>query len=294
MHENEFEIDESLVRSLLESQCPQWANLSLKRISSSGTDNALFRLGDNYVVRLPRLKGANKNINKECKWLPRLADYLKMPIAKPFFKGNANEKYPSLWMITKWNEGHNPEFEQENEHKILAKDLADFLNELHSIHLSDGPYSRRGVPLKEVNEETTKALGQLHGEIDVVLASGLWQKIMEIPNWDKAPVWVHGDYLPGNILVQNSRLSAVLDWSDVGIGDPACDLVIAWSLLNEKSRDIFRYNLRNIDSHTWERGRGWALSIALILLPYYKHTNPVLAALARRMIANVLRHYIPD
>jgi aminoglycoside phosphotransferase (APT) family kinase protein len=289
MHENEFNIDENLVRSLLKSQCPEWAHLPLKTIPSSGTDNALFRLGNDYVVRLPRLDGANNNINKEYKWLPILAALLKIPISEPIFKGNSDKNYPSLWLITKWNEGHNPEFEQENEYGILAKDLADFLNKLHSVGLPNGPHSRRGVPLKELNEETTQAITQLEGEIDIQVVTCLWQDIMNIPYWNKAPVWIHGDFLPGNILVQYNQLSAVLDWSDVGIGDPGCDLVIAWGLLNANSREIFKNNLQNIDDHTWERGRGWALSIALIMLPYYKYTNPILASLARRLIANVLR-----
>lgn len=190
--------------------------------------------------------------------------------------------------MTKWNEGHNPNFEVENEHELLAKDLADFLNELHGIMLDNGPYSRRGVHLKEVDAETRKAIGELEGEVDIQSVTHLWNQLSNVPLWGKEPVWVHGDFLPGNILVRNNRLSAVIDFSDVGIGDPACDLVIAWSLLKPHSRKIFRDNLENIDDDMWERGRGWALSIALIMLPYYKHSNPVLATLARQMIENVL------
>ena len=195
--------------------------------------------------------------------------------------------------MTKWNEGYNPDFEKENEYEQLAKDLADFLKELHGIKLANGPASRRGIPLKtkELDEETRKGISQLEGEIDIPSVTYLWNKLSNIPYWDKEPVWVHGDFLPGNILVQDNRLSAVIDFADVGIGDPSCDLVIAWSLLNRHSRQIFRENLEQIDDDTWERGRGWALSIALIMLPYYKKTNLVLARLARRMIENVLMEY---
>ena len=291
MHENELEINECLVQSLLKNQCPHWANLPLKPIISSGTDNALFRLGTQYVVRLPRIEwtigSIDKSINKEYEWVPKIARLMTIPISEPVFKGSPNESYPWLWTVTKWNEGENPHFENENEHELLVKDLADFLNNLHGIKLANGIYSRRGVHLKEVDAETRKAIGELEGEIDIQSVTYLWNQLSSLPLWRHEPVWVHGDFLPGNILVKNDRLSAVIDFSDVGIGDPACDLVIAWSLLNSHSRNIFREHLENIDNDTWQRGRGWALSIALIMLPYYKNTNPVLATLARQMIKNV-------
>lgn len=292
MHENEFEIDERLVYMLLNSQCPEWASLPLEAILSSGTDNALFRLGSECIVRLPRIEWAigsiKQSINKEYEWIPQIARFLKIPISEPVFKGNSENFYPWPWLVTKWNEGHNPNFEKEKEYEFLAKDLACFLNELHGIKLANGPLSRRGVPLKEIDAETRKALTELEGEIDIQSVAHLWNHLSNLPSWIKEPVWVHGDFLPGNILVQNNRLSAVIDFSDVGIGDPACDLIVAWSLLKPHSRRIFKENLENIDHDTWERGRGWALSIALIMLPYYKNSNPVLAILARRMIENVL------
>lgn len=294
MHENELEIDEHLVHALLKNQCPQWANLSILPIQSSGTDNALFRLGTEYVVRLPRIEwqpgSIEKQINKEYEWLPRIAKCLDTPISFPIFKGNPSKDYPYPWLITRWAEGYNPDFEHQHEYESLAKDLAHFLNNFHKINLKNGPVSRRGIRLneKKLDVETKKAISELNDGIDIPLISALWEKLSNIPYWNKELVWVHGDFLPGNILVQNNRLKAVLDFTDVGIGDPACDLVIAWALLNLHSRKIFRKNLENIDDETWERGRGWALSIALIMLPYYKHSNPILAALARRMIENVL------
>ena len=288
MHENEFEIDENLVRSLLNSQCPQWAKLPIKAVFSSGTDNALFRLADEYVIRLPRLDGAFANITKEYEWVPKIAKLVNFHLSEPLFKGKPSQGYPSLWTIAKWNEGHNPDFEQGNEYAGLAKDLAFFLNELHHIKLTNGPLSRRGVALKKLDAETSQAIHELQGEMDSQLITSLWNRLSNTPSWQKDPVWIHGDLLPGNILIQNNRLSAVIDFSDVGIGDPACDCIIAWSLLNAESRKIFRASLNNMDEDTWERGRGWALSIALIILPYYKHTNPVFVSLANRMIEQVL------
>lgn len=292
MHENEHEVDEQLVRDLIQSQCPQWSELPLKSVASSGTDNALFRLGSEYIVRLPRIEwgegSANKSTNKEYEWLPKIARFLRTSISEPIFKGNANESYPWQWIVAKWNEGYNPEFEKENEYAELAKDLAIFLNDLHRIKLSNGPTSRRGVSLKEVDAETKKAIGELTEELDTQSVTLLWNLLSNTPAWNQNPVWVHGDFLPGNILIQNNRLSAVIDFTDVGMGDPACDLIVAWALLNAQSRKTFRENLENIDDDTWQRGRGWALSIALIMLPYYKNTNPTLGSLARRMIKSVL------
>jgi aminoglycoside phosphotransferase (APT) family kinase protein len=295
MHDNEQEVNLELVRSLLKEQCPQWAELELTPILSSGTDNALFRLGDKYVVRIPRIEWSPGNItngiNKEYLWVPQLARYLKTPVSEPIFKGKPNEDYSWPWSITKWNEGHNPDFEKEDEYENLAIDLAHFLNELHSIKLSEtGPFSRRGVPLVELDKETKEALINLEEDMYTKPLALLWEELSNTPCWNQSPVWMHGDLLPGNILIQNNRLSAVIDFADVGLGDPACDLIVAWSLLNSSSRAIFRNYLVNIDEHTWQRGKGWALSIAVIILPYYKNTNPVLASVARRIIQQLFKN----
>lgn len=298
MHENELEIDESFVRKLLENQCPQWSNYPLSAITSSGTDNALFRLGNEFVVRLPRVEwepgSIEKSINKEYEWIPQLAKLLTTSISAPIFKGNPDSFYPWSWLIVKWNDGLNPVFEENNEYALLAADLAHFLNELHGVKLSHGPLSRRGVPLQKIDAETKKAIGELSEDLDSQLISSLWEQLLTTPSWEKELVWIHGDFLPGNILIQNHSLSGVIDFSDVGMGDPACDLIIAWSLFNKISREIFRKNLKNSDENTWRRGKAWALSIALIMLPYYKNTNPILATLARRMIKNIMCDLYPD
>lgn len=296
MHDNEQEVNAVLVQSLLKKQCPQWADLELRPIFSSGTDNALFRLGNQYVVRMPRIEwspgSVSNGINKEYLWVPQLAQHLKIPISEPVFMGMPNETYPWPWSITRWSDGHNPDFESENEYEKLAVDLAYFLNELHDIQLPKaGPFSRRGVPLKELDSETKKALKALEHDMDTKPLAILWENLSNTPGWQKQSVWIHGDLLPGNVLIQNNRLSAVIDFADVGLGDPACDLIVAWSLLNAKSRAVFRKHLVNIDEPTWQRGKGWALSIALIILPYYKNTNSVLTSVARRIIEQLTRNF---
>lgn len=289
MHQDELEITETLVHQLIKHQCPQWAQLNLMRMPSSGTDHALFHLGKKYIVRLPRIHWASNGIEKECFWLEKLAPYLTIPISMPIFCGKPDKNYPWLWSVSQFHHGHNPNFENKNEYNLLAVELAHFLNQLHTIPImKNAPKSRRGVSLIELNEETTRGITALGDAFDTKKLMALWQKICQLPQWHNPPVWVHGDFLPGNIIIKNKKLSAVIDFSDVGIGDPACDLVIAWSLLNKESRNIFRKKLNHIDDITWQRGKGWALSIAAIMFPYYKNTNPTLAKLAFRILNEVV------
>ncbi|MCF6765112.1 aminoglycoside phosphotransferase family protein [Thiotrichales bacterium 19S3-7] len=288
MHKNELEIDEVLVRRLLAKQCAQWADLALVRILSSGTDHALFRLGDSYIIRLPRIHWAVSGIDKEYKWLSRLAANLSIAISVPIFKGMPDEGYPWPWVISYYHQGHPPEFEKTNEYHNLAVELAVFLNQLHLIPIvENAPKSRRGVSLSHLYTDTKEGINNLGQTFNIKKLMHLWEEFCQLPTWGKEPLWVHGDFLPGNIIIENQSLSAVIDFSDVGIGDPACDLVIAWSLLNLESRNTFRESLNDIDDFTWQRGKGWALSIAAIMYPYYKNTNPVLASLSYRILNEI-------
>lgn len=287
MHENEFNIDELLVQRLLAKQFPDWVNLPLKSVPSAGTDNALYRLGTEMVVRLPRIGWAVDAIEKEWEWLPKLAPFLPVSIPNPLGKGVPSEEYPWPWSIYRWLEGGNPVVGQIPDSLLLAKDLVMFIQALHKINLPNGPSSNRGVPLEKQDIETRKALKQLEGMVDVPAITAIWEMALHAPSWSKQPVWVHGDLSPGNLLIQNGRLSAVIDFGILGTGDPACDLIIAWNLLPANVRNTFRTGLE-VDAATWERGRGWALSNALIALPYYKETNPVLANNARHVLKEIL------
>ena len=168
-----------------------------------------------------------------------------------------------------------------------ATDLAQFLAALRRIDPTGGPRAGRGVPLAQRDISTREAIQALRGMIDVDAANTVWEAALEAPVWHGPPVWVHGDMLPGNLLVKQGRLSAVIDFGGVGLGDPACDLMIAWGLFSGESRDVFRAAL-SVDGATWARGRGWALSQALIFIPYYLDTNPVGVAIARRTIDEIL------
>ncbi len=289
MHENEFPIDEKLVHKLVADQFPQWAHLAIKLVPSAGTDNALYRLGTDKVVRLPRIDWAVDNVDKEYTWLPKIAPFLSVSIPLPLGKGKPTQEYPWPWSIYNWLEGENPKLGEVSE--LLLDDLVQFIQELHKVNLANGPLCSRGIPLKEKDQKTRKALEQLErqlkGMIDTEAVITIWERALSAPLWSKPSVWMHGDLSPGNLLVKNGRLSSVIDFGNLGMGDPACDLIIAWNLLPAHKRDLFRSKI-GVDQATWERARGWALSNALIALPYYKDTNPVLANNARHVIQQLV------
>lgn len=287
MHEGELHTDVGLVRQLLADQFPQWAELPLERVASSGTDNALYRLGSDLVVRLPRIEWAAGSLDKEFEWLPRLAPLLTVEISVPLVRGAPAAGYPWEWSVWPWFEGENPNVRRIPDPEGLARELAAFVTALHAVDPDSGPPARRGVPLAQRDRDTRKAIAELEGMIDTKAATAAWEAALDTPAWAGPPVWIHGDISPGNLLLRDGRLAAVIDFAGIGIGDPACDLIVAWNLLPAQVRDLFRTELA-VEDATWHRGRGWALSVALIQLPYYKETNPALAANARHVIREVL------
>ncbi len=285
MHLNEFQIDESLVYKLIKEQFPEFSDLPLGKVASNGTDNALFRLGGDMVVRLPRIEWAVANIDKEFAWLNKIAPFVPFSLPTPLRKGNPTNEYPHSWSIYNWIEGSNPNINNVSE--FVVQEIALFINALHKVDLPNGPLSNRGVPLKEKDKETRKAISELADMIDTKIVTEIWENALKIPEWSKPPVWIHGDLSLGNLLIKNNQLTAVIDFGNLGMGDPACDLIIAWNLLPAHLRKLFRSKLE-IDDATWQRGKGWALSIALIQLPYYKNSNPPLAANALHVIQEII------
>lgn len=292
MHADEFDIDVALVRRLLTAQFPQWANLPIAPVPSAGTDNAIYRLGDDMSVRLPRIKGATGQIDKERLWLPRLAPHLPLAISVPLALGAPDDDYPWHWSIYRWLEGESAQSRRIVEEGQAARDMAQFIAALQRIDTTGWPFpepprSPRGVPLSTRDASVRAAIDELSGMLATDAVTELWEATLQVPEWHGLPVWIHGDLLPGNLLIQQDRISAIIDFSCLGMGDPACDLIVAWSLLSSHSRKDFRAALE-VDDATWARGQGWALSIGLIALPYYQSTNPMFAATARYMIDEVL------
>jgi aminoglycoside phosphotransferase (APT) family kinase protein len=290
MHADEVDTDASLVRRLLKGQFPQWADLPIQRIESAGTDNAIYRLGDDMAVRLPRIHWAIEQVDKEHRWLPRIAPLLPLAIPDPLAKGAPGEGYPWDWSIQRWLEGENATVEAPADLRQAATGLAKFIIALQRIDPTGGPPAGRGVPLVLRDAAMRAAIAEVRGLLDADAVTAAWEAALEAPEWDRPPVWVHGDLLPGNLLVERGRLSAVIDFGGLGVGDPACDLMIAWSLFSGESREVFRAAL-GVDNATWVRGRGHALSQAIIFIPYYLDTNPAGVRIARRVVDEVLAEH---
>jgi aminoglycoside phosphotransferase (APT) family kinase protein len=285
MHVDEVSTDVALARRLVAAQFPDWAQLPIEPVRSAGTDNALYRLGDDMVVRLPRIHWAVAGEDRQREWLPRLAPLLSVDAPVLLGVGEPAEGYPWSWSVYRWLDGVNPGVGDIAD-PALPSDLARLVLSFHRIDLS-GPASARGMPLETRDEETRAALAELEGKIDTGPPTAAWQAALCVPAWSGRPVWIHGDLLPGNLLVRDGRLKGVIDFDCAGVGDPACDLIVAWGVLPADARADFRDEV-GVDDDMWARGRGWALSIALIALPYYMDTNTAFADVARHLIAEVL------
>lgn len=295
MHPNETPTDAGLVRRLLTAQFPQWADLPIRQVRSQGTDNALYLVGSGMVARLPRIDWAAGQPEKEFRWLPQLAPHLPLGIPVPHALGAPGEGYPWHWTIGPWLEGEQATPERIGDWEQFARDIAAFIAALWRLDPTGGPppgqhNAGRGVPLARRDSATRAAIAQLAGRVDSAATTAAWQAALDAPPWDGPPVWLHGDLQSGNLLVSAGRLRAVIDFGCLGIGDPACDLAVAWNLLPAASREVFRTTLA-VDAATWARGRGWALSVALIALPYYWETNPFLAGSARYTLGEVLAEH---
>ncbi|MGH2787809.1 MAG: aminoglycoside phosphotransferase family protein [Actinomycetota bacterium] len=296
MHADEVHTDVTLVRGLLTTQFPQWAELRIEPVVSSGTDNALYRLGDDMVVRLPRIHWAVEMVDKEHEWLPTLAPHLPLSIPVPLAKGMPGEGYPWHWSVNPWFEGNDTTVEPIADLRRAALELAEFIADLQRIDPSGGPFPGthnvfRGVPLAARDAQTRKAIDELVGVIDTGAAIAVWESALQAPVWER-PLWIHGDIDPRNLLVQRGHLRAVIDWGCLGVGDPAYDLTAAWRLFSGESRDAFRSALA-FDDATWARARGLVVSMAAGLA-YYTDTNPALVSMVRRGIDEVLTEHKRD
>jgi aminoglycoside phosphotransferase (APT) family kinase protein len=258
-----------------------------------GTDNALYRLGDGMVVRLPRIHQATLALDKECRWLPKLAPALPLAVPVPLAKGLPGDGYPWEWAVYRWLEGETAVVEPITDLEQAASDLVQFIAALQRVDPGDGPHPGkhngfRGEPLAARDGAVRTAIAALDEEIDVGAAGAVWEAALRAPVWQRSPVWIHGDLDARNLLVVDGDLSAVIDFGCLGVGDPACDVMVAWKVLSSDTRDHFRAAL-SIDEATWVRGRGWALSQALGALSYYTlEANAVLVREARRWLPEVL------
>jgi aminoglycoside phosphotransferase (APT) family kinase protein len=288
MHVDEIDTDEALVRRLLAAQFPQWAGLPIEALPAGGTDNAIYRLGIELSVRLPRRADwAAGSLDKEFDWLPKLAPLLPLAVPSPVARGVPGEGYPHKWSVFTWLDGKDATSARLDLHRA-AVELAELLASLWRIDPAGGPPAGgRGGSLQPRDEYVRSGIAALGDAIDGAAVTAAWEAALAAPEWERPPVWVHGDLDARNLLVGGGRITGVLDWGAICVGDPACDVKVAWAVLDAETRPVFR-ELLEIDDATWARGRGWALSQAMIALPYYLHTYPVIVEQAWRWLAEVL------
>ena len=289
MHENEVLADPELVRRLLAVQMPQWAELPLSTAPLGGTDNAMYRLGEELVVRLPRIEWAVTAVEREREWLPALAPLLPVEIPAPLAAGIPGDGYPWPWSVYRWLQGEDPSIRLEIDRDALLPGLVAFVRAMHRVELAGAPRARSGgVQLAALGERTRASIEALEDTADRRAALAAWEEALALPRWSGPDVWVHDDLDARNLLVSDGRLRGVLDWSGAGIGDPAADLAVGWKVLSPAARERFRAELE-VDDATWARARARTLSQAVNALTYYtRETNPVLVREAEQWLAAVL------
>lgn len=286
-------IDTALTRRLVDAQFPQWAGLPLQLVDPAGSDHVIHRLGDDLSVRLPRHTGAIGQAAKETEWLPRLAPHLPLAVPVPVGVGEPGPGYPWPWAVSRWLDGEVASVESLGDSSGAAVQLAEFLSALQSCPPEDLPVANAreeltGRPLADRDRDTRAAIAEVGGTFDAAAMTGLWDAALNAPGWDRPPVWFHGDFHTGNLLTRGGRLSAVIDFGELGIGDPACDLTIAFTLMSTRTRAAFRAAL-GVDDAAWTRGRGWALATGLNAYTSYAAVNPRVAAQTTRQITEALR-----
>ncbi len=287
LHDSEPDIDVAQVGRLVADQFPRWAGLPLAPVTASGTDNVMLRLGDRLVVRLPRTVSAVPSLRKEVRYAPTLGPRLPVPVPVPLALGVPGQGYPWPWTVSGWLAGENPSPGYAHG-PGLAVDLANFITALHAADVgtetSAGPLrTYRGGPLGARDVPTRSAIDSCADLLDPALLTAAWDEARRVSEWEGDSVWVHTDLQPGNLLAAGGRLAGVLDWGGLAIGDPAVDFIVAWNLLDEENRAVFR-DAVDVDGPTWDRGRAWALSIGIIAYPYYVDTNPQLARVSKYQI----------
>lgn len=272
-------VSERQVRRLIDSQFPQWASLPVRRVAIDGWDNTTFRLGETLKVRLPTARRYVAQVEKEQRWLPYLAGQLPLPIPEPVAMGQPAEDYPYPWSIYRWIEGDAASTATISDRVALARDLAVFLLALQRIPPDQAPLAGahnffRGGDLRVYDDEVRRCLQAAPGGIDAIAARAVWETALAAHS-PLPRVWLHGDFSASNFLVDDGRLAAIIDFGNCAVGDPACDLVIAWTFLAGESRETFRSTViadsaiadaAIADAATWARARGWALWKALLTI----------------------------
>lgn len=284
MHHDQITVTTAQATRLIDRALPQWAGLRVRPLAATGTDNWMFRLGEDKVLRLPKRPSAVTLLRREWEWLPQLAG-LPLGVPEPLEMGEAGDGFPHPWMVLSWQPGDTVRPAAMAGDEQAAMTLARFVTALRDLPGAGGPIAgsanhNRGVPLATLDDKTRSsiaAIADLYPAADLIAS---WKAALAAAPWSGAPLWLHGDLAPSNLLAQDGRLSAVIDFGLMARGDPATDLIPAWSIFNGPARATF-LDLAGLDDDTLARGRGWALYAAVIALAYYRESNPTLARICR-------------
>ncbi len=299
LHDDEVQVTADDVRRLVAAQHPRWASLPVTPVRESGTDHLLFRLGENLVARMPKVAWAGEHALADARWLPRLAPHVPLTVPAPFAVGEPDDAYPFHWSVVPWVPGAatadplDPGAERNLDPARAAVDLGGFVTALRAADPTGGPSktgTSRGVPLAHLDDDVRRATAESGDRVDGPAVLKAWDRALEAAS-DLVPgAWLHGDLMPGNLVVDDGRLTAVIDWGTIGVGDPAADLPPAWWLFSGRDRDTFREAAGagpggDLDDGAWERGRGWTLVQGIIALPYYWDRWPEFARASQRRVA---------
>jgi aminoglycoside phosphotransferase (APT) family kinase protein len=294
MHPNEVRATADQVRALLAEQCPQWADLPVTPLPDDveGTDHVLFRIGDDLVARMPKIAAAVDQTDSDTRWLPVVAPHLPVPVPAPCHVGEPGAGFPWRWSVAPWITGDTPP-RLGSDDVSLALEVAAFARALHSVDADGGPRKppgTRGSALAHVDPAVREALPRLvqHDDgFDVAAAADAWEACLAAPDWDRPPVWIHGDLQPGNLIVRDGRLAGVIDFGAFGVGDPAPDVAPALWTFTGEARSVYRKAMA-YDDATWLRACGWALGPSLTGIDYYRHTFGRMAEHGRQMVRAVI------
>ncbi|GAB2472523.1 hypothetical protein GCM10027063_11750 [Promicromonospora xylanilytica] len=291
LHDDEVVSTVDLVRRLVADQFPRWAHLPVTSGPAGGTDHHLFRLGDGLLVRMPKIAWAQDQATSDARWLPHLAPHLPLRVPAPEAVGEPGEGFPFRWSVTPWLDGASPAVGELG--TAAARQLGEFVAKLRTVSTEGGPVkggTSRGVPLARLDDDVRAAVVASGDRVDGPAVTKAWERVLDArPAPDGS--WIHGDLLPGNLLAHEGRMTAVIDWGGVGVGDPAADLIPAWTQFDGGERAAFREaaadGLTDPDD-AWERARGWVLVQAVIAIPYYWDRWPAFARACRHRIVSVL------
>ncbi|MBG6238135.1 aminoglycoside phosphotransferase (APT) family kinase protein [Mycetocola sp. CAN_C7] len=285
MHDDEIPVDAELVRTLILDQYPEAADLPIRQVRSTGTVNAVYRLGDRLAARIPRVPRWASDLERELAWLPTLGPRLPLTVPRPVFAGRPSATCPVPWAVYEWIDGTPYADEAITDETVAARELAAFILELRKFDPTGGPPAGRR-PLGELDGMTREAIAASGDLIDAAAALQAWEAALTGREWTGVPVWIHTDLLRPNLIARGGHLHAVIDWGGAGIGDPAADVIAAWSVFGVSGRRAFRDHL-SVDDDTWLRARGYALHQAALIIPYYRQTNPAFVASAVRTIREI-------